>query len=90
MDKYLSAGDRIKVSDKHYWAQGAEGMVTHHPPTVGEFFDGWRGVYREVPSLKGGLIFYWVKFDSPQLDGDGDGPYEEAEIDSNYLLPIGK
>ena len=30
-------------------------------------------------------LFYWVKFDEPQLDADGDGPYHEAEIDSDYL-----
>ncbi len=47
--------------------------------------DGWRGNIREVESLRGILSFYWVKFDEPQLDADGDGPYHEAEIDSDYL-----
>jgi hypothetical protein len=49
--------------------------------------DGWRGLHREVPSLRGTLIFYWVRFDQPHRDADGDGPYSEAEIESDYLLP---
>jgi len=49
--------------------------------------DGWHGPYREVASLKGVLIFHWVEFDHPHRDADGDGPYLEAEIDSDYLLP---
>jgi len=89
MDKHFSLGDRIKVSDKHHWAKGVMGTVIHPPTSVVEFSDGWRGVHREVPSLRGRLLFYWVRFDSPQLDADGDGLYAEGEIDSSYLLPIG-
>ena len=48
--------------------------------------DGWHGVWRHVNSLKGLLTFYWVVFDQPQIDADGDGPYGGAEIDSAYLV----
>jgi hypothetical protein len=29
----------------------------------------------------------WVVFDRPVRDGDGDGPYREGEIGSEYLSP---
>ena len=47
--------------------------------------DGWQDNIRLVKSLRGILSFYWIKFDEPQIDVDGDGPYQEAEIDSAYL-----
>jgi hypothetical protein len=47
--------------------------------------DGWHGHRRRVPSLQGKLTFYWVEFDAPQFDAEGDGPYREAEIDSRFL-----
>jgi hypothetical protein len=56
------------------------------PGYVVNFADVWDGIHREVSSLKGMLTFYWIKFDLPQMDADGDGPYAEAEIDENYLL----
>jgi hypothetical protein len=31
------------------------------------------------------LTFYWVNFDEPQRDADGDGPYAGGEIDEDYL-----
>ncbi|MDR2988664.1 MAG: hypothetical protein LBV34_27900, partial [Nocardiopsaceae bacterium] len=27
-----------------------------------------------------GELKYWVKFDAPQYDSDGDGPYRQAQI----------
>ncbi len=32
--------------------------------------------------------FYWVVFDEPKIDADGDGPYAEAEILDIYLARI--
>ncbi|HEY8223627.1 MAG TPA: hypothetical protein VIG25_00025 [Pyrinomonadaceae bacterium] len=34
---------------------------------------------------EGPLRFYWVEFDEPQRDAEGDGPYFGAEIDSTFL-----
>jgi hypothetical protein len=31
------------------------------------------------------LRFYWVEFDEPQTDADGDRPYFGVEIDSAFL-----
>ena len=83
----FSAGDRVRVSDEYHWAQGVLGSVVQPPDVIVRMSDGWRGLYREVDSLKGVLIFYWVRFDRPHRDSDGDGPYSEAEIESSYLLP---
>lgn len=37
-----------------------------------------------VQSLSGELL-YWVTFDTPQFDSDGDGPYRKAQIWGRYL-----
>lgn len=34
------------------------------------------------------MTFYWVRFDEPEQDVDGDGPYFEAEIDEADLSAI--
>jgi hypothetical protein len=88
MSKDFSPADRIRISEDYHWASGELGTVMQPPGYVVNFADGWDGVYRKVSSLKGTLIFYWIKFDLPQMDSDGDGPYAEAEIDSNYLVPV--
>jgi hypothetical protein len=35
-----------------------------------------------------GELAYWVRFDGPQLDSAGDGPYRKAQIWDRYLRPI--
>jgi hypothetical protein len=87
MSKDFSPGDRIRISEDYHWAKGELGSIMQPPDYVVNFADGWVGIHREVSSLEGMLIFYWIKFDLPQMDSDGDGPYDEAEIDANYLLP---
>lgn len=32
-----------------------------------------------------GELLYWVTFDAPQYDSDGDGPYHKAQIWGRYL-----
>ena len=39
---------------------------------------------RHADALPGELM-YWVKFDEPQLDAAGDGPYRKAQIWGRYL-----
>jgi hypothetical protein len=38
--------------------------------------------------LKGLVPFYWIEFDVPQHDADGDGPYQAGEIEVTYLSAI--
>jgi hypothetical protein len=33
-------------------------------------------------------LAYWVRFDEPQLDSAGDGPYRKAQIWGRYLRPV--
>jgi hypothetical protein len=55
------------------------GVVIEHPMSVeGEI---WRPA--ETTSLP--RRFYWIVFDEPQRDADGDGPYVEAEVLDRYM-----
>jgi hypothetical protein len=85
MYKYLRIGDRIKISENYHWAKNEIGEITKPPDFITELADGWKQNVRVVKYLNGDLFFYWVKFDNPQLDSDGDGPYQFAEIESNYI-----
>ena len=86
MENLFSIGSKIKISENYHWAKNATGKITQPPKFIVDMSDGWKENVREVKSLKGILFFYWVKFDEPQVDADGDGLYREAEIDSNYLI----
>jgi hypothetical protein len=44
-----------------------------------------RSVFREVEGRVGMIRMYWLVFDEPQIDAEGDGPYIEAEIAAEYL-----
>lgn len=88
MSEDFSPGDRIRISEDYDWAKSELGTIMQPPGYVVNFADGWDGNHRNVPSLKGLLVFYWVKFDQSQIDTDGDGPYDEAEIDSDYLIRL--
>jgi hypothetical protein len=35
-----------------------------------------------------GELAYWVRFDEPQLDSLGDGPYRKAQVWGRYLRSI--
>lgn len=77
-------GDRVKISNNYHWAKNATGKISQRLFTIED--EEWiENYYRDVKSLKGKIRFYWIKFDSPHFDSDGDGPYSEAEIDSEYL-----
>lgn len=83
-----SEGERVSVSKEYHWAKGATGTVAEPPSPVAALVTGdeaWSGCHRVVQAVKGRLDFYWVEFDEPQVDADGDGPYASAEIDAKYL-----
>ena len=76
-------GDRVRIDDGRFpdfWANGATGTVRCHP-AVNKVVD-------LVPTLRGPQPFYWVEFDEPRLDGDGDGPYEACSIICHALWPL--
>jgi hypothetical protein len=75
----FNRGDRVRVAEGYHWAQNATGTIDLHP--VPEAI----GCSRDVKSLQGMLTFYWVHFDEPQTDGEGESGYMQAEIDERFL-----
>lgn len=41
--------------------------------------------FSEVSTQQGIQRTYWVRFDEPQLDPDGDGPYESSQVLEKYI-----
>ena len=41
----------------------------------------WQG----VSAIGGSARTWWVEFDSPQIDRDGDGPVESAQVAERFL-----
>jgi len=77
-------GDRVQVAASFTWARGAWGTIGSPPPLVGA--SGGPSVhYRDTQGASRVIRSFWVKFDSPQLDADGDGPFGEAEIPEDCL-----
>jgi hypothetical protein len=76
-------GDRVIVEDRDYptfWANGVTGTIGSPLSAVLDLADGWTGHTRMVRTTSGERPYHWVVLDEPRLDGDGDGPYGEAEI----------
>ncbi|MFA4831311.1 MAG: hypothetical protein WC862_03950 [Patescibacteria group bacterium] len=88
MNKQFYIDDRVKISEDYHWAQLATGVIKVPPKATVDLRGDWNGYTRTVKTLKGDKLFYWILFDNPQYDADGDGPYSDAEIDSEYLLRL--
>jgi hypothetical protein len=81
-------GDRVRVSEEYHWAQGALGTIAEPPDFAKQLVEDqapWGGLSRIVQGTKGPIEFYWVCFNEPQQDADGDGPYLGGEIESNAI-----
>ena len=88
----LRVGDRVRIQDARFptfWAHGATGTIDAPPAVVLALADGWAGHVRTVPTTSGPQPYYWVLLDAPRRDGDGDGPYHEAEIAGSALHVLG-
>jgi hypothetical protein len=85
----FAVGDRVLVSADFFWAKGAKGIVAIAPPEVTTLSGPWNsGVSREEASALGVNTVYWVQFDEPQRDADGDGPYRAGSIWESALTRI--
>ena len=81
-------GDRVLVQDTYFptfWANGVTGTIAEPPAAVLGLTDGWAGHTRMVQTRKGLRAYHWVLLDDARVDGDGDGPYREAEIAAGSL-----
>jgi hypothetical protein len=77
----FSVGDRVIVSSDFFWAKDATGTVSNPPPEVTAISGQWQGgLTRQEVSVLGTNTVYWVWFDEPQVDADGDGPYKGGQI----------
>lgn len=70
--KNFKARDRVRITQDYTWGQGAIGTIDTGVPNI-------------VEGVKGNIYCYSVRFDIPQIDADGDGPYVLATIESDYL-----
>lgn len=41
--------------------------------------------FTSVATARGPELQYWVAFDEPQRDGDGDGPYASGQVLARYI-----
>jgi len=84
-------GDRARVSLAHHWARGAAVTIARPAREVSpaEMTEAFADCGRVVPGRARMFRFHWVVFDEAQWDSEGDGPYQEAEIDADFLEPLG-
>ena len=81
MKRSFSAGDRVRVAGDFFWAKGAIGTVSAPPDAVTIISGPWdEGLTRCEVSALGTNTVYWVWFDEPQHDADGDGPYRGGQF----------
>lgn len=80
MEICFSEGDRVQISEDFFWAKGATGTVSA-PPWEG-------GLSQQENSALGTNWVYWIWFDEPQYDADGDGPYRAGSIWEKALIKL--
>ena len=78
---------RVRVMPHPFWPDGVAGTVRPFPAVAAELCGGADGCSRATSGRVGPLTTVWVVFDRAVRDGDGDGPYREGEILSEYLAP---
>ena len=84
----LQKGDHVQIVANWNWPQPCTGRIAPPPAAVAAGLEGdeaWLGCRRLVRGRKGPIEFYWVWFDEPQMDSDGDGPYSGGEVETEYL-----
>jgi len=87
----FNLGDRISVKGHWNFPNDCKGFIFEPPEDVVELAldqEPWEGIHRIVKGENGSIEFFWVRFDDPQIDGDGDGPYPEGEVDAKFIALI--
>ena len=89
METRFSAGDRVKIADDFFWAKGATGTISTPPGEIVALSGPWvGGLTQDEVSALGTNTVYWVSFDEPQRDADGDGPYRAGQIWESALTLV--
>lgn len=87
----FSVGDRLLISPNFFSARGATGTISTPPPEVATLSGPWNDdLTRQELSALGEATVYWVWFDEPQRDADGDGPYRGGCIHENAMTLIAR
>jgi hypothetical protein len=87
----FSVGDRVYILPDFHWAKGATGTISAPPPEVTALSGPWdRNLTRQEQSALGEATVYWVWFDEPQRDADGDGPYHGGCIPESAMTLIAR
>jgi hypothetical protein len=88
MEERFQIGQRVKVKTGCSFKSGTIGTIARPPEALIKVVDYGESHFRKGPNFERRDYFVWIVFDEPQLDGDGDGPYPEAEIQSRCLERI--
>ena len=84
-------GDRVVISNSYIWAQGAKGTIAMPPYSIQELVKDeapWDRWHRFIKGRKKIIEVYYVEFDEPQIDSDGDGPYSGGAIMADAIIKI--
>jgi hypothetical protein len=83
------AGDKVVVSQDFFWAKGATGTISTPPIEITALSGPWDGdIKRQEISALGVNTVYFVWFNEPQYDADGDGPHRAGSIWESALTRI--
>ena len=66
-------GDRVSISPHVFWPDGGTGTVRPFPDVAADLAGGADGCCRTFDGARKQITMVWVIFDSPLVDGDGDG-----------------
>ena len=83
-EQNFAAGDRVRVSDDFFWARGARGTISEPPHALSPEGELTR---QEISEL-GTNTIYWIWFDEPQFDAEGDGSYRAGSIWESALTLV--
>jgi hypothetical protein len=86
VNRKFSPGDHVSISQDFFWAKGASGTIAKPPIEVVALSGPWdNDLTRIEVSALGKNTVYWVWFDEPQFDVDGNGPYKGGSIHETGL-----
>jgi hypothetical protein len=89
MTNSFLAGDKVRIAETFFWAQGATGRISEPPSAVVALSGAWDGgLTRLEKSALGINKVYWVWFDEPQFDAEGDGPFRGGQIWESALTLV--
>jgi hypothetical protein len=85
-----SLGDRVRLrGDALAWGDlRAVGTIALPPEEVRVAVPAWRALARKLATPRGLVRTYWVSFDEPQRDSDGDGPFIAGEVAERSFEPV--